>query len=605
MTREKTRRFGIGLKIGLLAWSISVVTVSVFVVAIIPEQMYRRAGVLALVCMVLSFLGSRFYARFLVRPIQTMQAAVGRIARGDLSARAVIHTGDEVELLADSFNAMAGSLLQRDTILGSVRFAGQQFLAAADWRTVADEVLSRIGRAAEISRACVFENHAGPDGGLVSTARFEYAAGSQWRLMDTPKLRNLPWYGTGLEGWAECLKQGRVFSAMRRQLSAAEQARLAPRGIQSLILVPIRIEGGWWGHLEFDDCERERTWTEAEADSLRSLADMLGAAIARHHAQDALLEAKQMLEQRVSERTRELREQIAAKELAHTELAEAQQDLIVASREAGMAEVATGVLHNVGNVLNSVNVSSTLIRDKLRRSEISSLSKLRDLLRQHEADLGAFLTTDPKGRLVPGFMIQLAERLEQEHTALEEEQRQLVGNVEHINEIVAMQQNYARVSGFLEQVSIASLLNDALQMNAAGLTRHGVRVVRHYAEVPPLILDKHKVLQILVNLLHNAKYALDASLSQDRQLTLGISLNGGDCVKVTVADNGIGIPPENLTRVFSHGFTTRRGGHGFGLHSGANAAREMGGQLTAHSEGLGTGATFILELPITRQRARQ
>ena len=145
MTREKTRRFGIGLKIGLLAWSITVVTVSVFVVAVIPEQMHFRTGVLALICMLLSVLGSRFYARFLVWPMQTMQAVAGRIARGDLSARAVIHTGDELELLADSFNAMAGSLLQRDTILGSVRFAGQQFLAATDWRTVADEVLSRIG----------------------------------------------------------------------------------------------------------------------------------------------------------------------------------------------------------------------------------------------------------------------------------------------------------------------------------------------------------------------------------------------------------------------------------------------------------------------------
>ena len=145
--------------------------------------------------------------------------------------------------------------------------------------------------------------------------------------MDTPKLRDLPWYGTGLEGWAECLKQGRVFSAMRRQLSAAEQAVLAPRGIQSLILVPIRIEGGWWGHLEFDDCERERTWTDAEVDSLRALADMLGAAIARQRVQDALLEAKQTLEQRVSERTRELQEQVAAKEKARAELAEAQQEL--------------------------------------------------------------------------------------------------------------------------------------------------------------------------------------------------------------------------------------------------------------------------------------
>ena len=260
------------------------------------------------------------------------------------------------------------------------------------------------------------------------------------------------------------------------------------------------------------------------------------------------------------------------------------------------------MLHNVGNVLNSVNVSTTLIREKLRRSELSTLGKVRDLLRQHQADLGAFLITDPKGKLVPGFIIQLTDCLEQEQAALQEEHDQLARNVEHIKEIVAMQQNYARVSGFLEQVSLARLLDDALQMNTAGLTRHGISTTRQYSEVPPLTLDKHKVLQILVNLVHNAKYALDEARDHDKRLTVGISMNGDNLVKVTVTDNGVGIAPENLTRIFSHGFTTRKRGHGFGLHSGANAAKEMGGRLTVHSDGAGKGATFTLELPLTGQR---
>jgi signal transduction histidine kinase len=165
-----------------------------------------------------------------------------------------------------------------------------------------------------------------------------------------------------------------------------------------------------------------------------------------------------------------------------------------------------------------------------------------------------------------------------------------------------MQQNYARVSGCLEQVSVAELFDDALQMNAAALTRHGITTIRQYAEVPPLTVDKHKVLQILVNLVHNAKYALDESRDRDKRLTVGISINGDNLVKVTVTDNGVGIPPKNLTRIFSHGFTTRKRGHGFGLHSGANAAKEMGGQLTVFSEGPGKGATFTLELPLTNKR---
>ena len=293
---------------------------------------------------------------------------------------------------------------------------------------------------------------------------------------------------------------------------------------------------------------------------------------------------------------------ITGHKLAAAELEKLNKQLLETSRQAGMAEVATGVLHNVGNVLNSVNVSSTLIRSKLRSSELTTLIQLGGLMRQHEADLTAFLTDDPKGKLIPGFIIQLADQLEEEQRLLQQEHEQLGRNIEHIKQIVAMQQNYARVSGILEPVFLAKLVDDALQMNTAGLSRHGIQVIRQYADVPPAMADKHKVLQILINLMHNAKYALDDSPALIKKLTVGIGLNGGNRLKVTVNDNGIGIPPENLIRIFSHGFSTRKGGHGFGLHSGANAAKEMGGQLTAHSEGPGKGATFVLELPLAQQK---
>jgi C4-dicarboxylate-specific signal transduction histidine kinase len=295
---------------------------------------------------------------------------------------------------------------------------------------------------------------------------------------------------------------------------------------------------------------------------------------------------------------------VTARKQAEEALEKLNKQLVLASRQAGMAEVATGVLHNVGNVLNSVNVSLNLIRDQLRKSENASLIKLADLLRAHAVDQSDFLANHPKGKLVPGFIIQLAEHLQQEHVRLQQEHERLAINLEHVKEIVAMQQNYATVSGIRETLAIAQLADDALQLHAAGLYRHGVRVRREYSQVPSLTLDKHKVLQILVNLIHNAKYALDASGRADRELTIGISRYGDSAVKVTVSDNGIGIPPENLTRIFSVGFTTRKGGHGFGLHSGANAAKEMGGSLQAYSEGRGKGATFTLELPITDQRAK-
>jgi PAS domain S-box-containing protein len=299
---------------------------------------------------------------------------------------------------------------------------------------------------------------------------------------------------------------------------------------------------------------------------------------------------------------------------AAAELDSLNRQLREASREAGMAEVATGVLHNVGNVLNSVNVSCTLIHDKFRGSELPTLVQLGGLLREHQKNFNGFLTKDEKGKMIPGFIIQLADQLADEQKFLQQEHEKLGRNLEHIKEIVAMQQNYASVSGVLEPLSLAKLADDALQMHTAGLSRHGIQVIRQYSDVPPATADKHvppatadkhKVLQILVNLVHNAKYALDESPALVKKLTVGIARNGGNLLKVTVSDNGVGIPKENLTRIFSHGFSTRKGGHGFGLHSGANAAKEMGGQLTAHSEGPGKGATFTLELPLAQGKKSQ
>ena len=170
-------------------------------------------------------------------------------------------------------------------------------------------------------------------------------------------------------------------------------------------------------------------------------------------------------------------------------------------------------------------------------------------------------------------------------------------NIEHIKDIVAMQQSYAKVSGVTEAVKPAELIEDTLRMNAGALDRHAIEVVKEIEDVPSIEVDKHKVLQILVNFVRNAKYACDDSGRTDKRITLRVRQHE-DRVTFLVIDNGVGIPAENLARIFNHGFTTRKDGHGFGLHSGANAAKELGGEVTVHSDGLGQGATFTLELPL-------
>jgi PAS domain S-box-containing protein len=289
-------------------------------------------------------------------------------------------------------------------------------------------------------------------------------------------------------------------------------------------------------------------------------------------------------------------EDISLRKQAEEELAATHKRLLTTSREAGMAEVATGVLHNVGNVLNSVNVSATLVADSVRHSKSVNIAKLAALFEQHRSDIAEFLTKDSRGKLIPGYLGTLAQSLETERTVLIGELDHLRKNVEHIKEIVAMQQAYARTSGVIETVSVTDMVEDALRINAGSLARHDVDTFRDYQERLVVTTEKHKVMQILINLVRNAKYACDESGRTDKCITVR-TRGDGLVVRISIIDNGVGVPAKNLARIFNHGFTTRAKGHGFGLHSGAIAAKELGGSLNVQSEGPGLGATFILELP--------
>lgn len=292
-----------------------------------------------------------------------------------------------------------------------------------------------------------------------------------------------------------------------------------------------------------------------------------------------------------------LTKDVTASKVMEKALEKTRRELIDASRLAGMAEVATGVLHNVGNVLNSLNVSTTVITTGLRQSKTDSLTKVGTLLKKHQADLGAYLTHDPKGKLVPGFIESLARHFADDRTRLLKESESLQKNVDHIKEIVSMQQSYATTVGVIEPLEPATLMEDALRMNSSALLRHEVHVEREFGAAPAVLVDRGKALQILINLISNAKYATEAGGQAKKMIVLRIAVGAPGRVQLSIKDNGIGVPVENLQRIFNHGFTTKATGHGFGLHSSANAAKEMKGSLTVQSDGTGTGATFILDLP--------
>ncbi|WP_026291648.1 DAHL domain-containing protein [Marinobacterium rhizophilum] len=293
--------------------------------------------------------------------------------------------------------------------------------------------------------------------------------------------------------------------------------------------------------------------------------------------------ANDNLEQRVQDRTLELQQ--------------AQGKLVDSARQAGMAEIATNVLHNVGNVLNSVNIAADQAMRQVRTSKVQGLARAMQMLNQHATDLGEYITQDEKGKLLPGYLNQLTEALQAEQQSILNELGQLTHSVDHIKEIVSTQQAYAGAANLVEPLQIDSVIEDALRMNNSAFTRHQVTVVKQFSEVPVLLLDKHRLLLILINLISNAKNAMADPAGHARTLTLSVAMVDTATLQIGVQDDGQGIEPDNLTRIFNHGFTTRKDGHGFGLHSCAVAAMEMGGNLTAHSDGPGKGAAFVLELP--------
>ncbi|WNG33986.1 HAMP domain-containing protein [Archangium violaceum] len=298
----------------------------------------------------------------------------------------------------------------------------------------------------------------------------------------------------------------------------------------------------------------------------------------------ALRQANEGLEQRVEERTQELKD--------------VHQQLLRTARQAGMAEIATNVLHNVGNVLNSVYTAAQVARERMSGMKLEHVGRVAHMLQEHKGELTTFVTQDARGQHLLPFLDKLGQNLLDERGDILE----LLGDIgrytEHIGDIVKVQQNHARMPRLQEPVSLADLVEDALRINSAGLSRHQVKVERQLTSLPPVLTDKHKVLLILVNLFSNAKYAMDEMPPEQRRLAVKLELSAADRVRIEVRDTGVGIAPELLTRIFQYGFTTRENGHGFGLHSSALAAQELGGSLTVHSEGAGRGATFILELPL-------
>ena len=302
----------------------------------------------------------------------------------------------------------------------------------------------------------------------------------------------------------------------------------------------------------------------------------------RKKVEEKVIKLNETLEQRVILRTAEL-------EKTH-------KQLMIASRQAGMAEVATDVLHNVGNVLNSINVQATLLEDKVKNSKIGNLRKVSEMITSNLSDIDSFFKQDNQGKLIPKYLCDVSKYMLEDQKEMLEKLSSLANNVNHIKEIISMQQSFAKTSGVSIITTMEEVVDDAIQINQCGLVRHGVEVLREHENIGELSLDRQRIIQILVNLIGNAKYAVSGSKAEDKRVCIRTYVKEDYCF-FEVEDNGVGISPENLTKIFGHGFTTKENGHGFGLHSGALAAKEMGGSLSVSSDGPDKGAKFTLQVP--------
>jgi signal transduction histidine kinase len=326
-----------------------------------------------------------------------------------------------------------------------------------------------------------------------------------------------------------------------------------------------------------------------ELDRLARQFNTMVQKLATNH--DTIQDLNANLEDKVRKRTQELQE--AMQVLQNT-----QSQLTDVARRAGMAEVATGVLHNVGNVLNSVNISTHRLNDLLRKSRLNQLQQMSTQLKRQRGNAEAYLGEKGRAEKLLEYICTISEKMDDERTEIRDELQALVEKVDHIKGIVATQQNYARPVRFRESVDLAELVSEILSMHSPFADSRNVQILKQYDAHPVAFVEKSNVVQVVENLVKNAIEAMSSPDCQTRVLRLEVAETDDERALIRVTDTGCGIAPENLKAIFNYGFTTKQDGKGFGLHSSALAVSSMGGSIRAQSDGPGQGVTFEVELPL-------
>jgi signal transduction histidine kinase len=425
-------------------------------------------------------------------------------------------------------------------------------------------------------------------GDLLKVVALSDATGSRPREAQ----QALPWT---LLSYVRRTGEAVVIDDTSRPHAFASESGLLRKHARSVLCLPLRRMEDFYGVLYLENSLTTQAFSPGRLALLGHIASQAAISIENarlytevQRAEAALRQANEELEQRVEERTREL--------------TQAQAQLVDTARMVGMAEVATNVLHDVGNVLTSIVVDTGLMRQTVASSRLGRMKQLASLLEEQRDNLVHFLTQDARGTHLVDYLSGLALELSHEHEALLRTLEDLNKNVNRIRAIVQMQQTYATSTLLTEECDLGELVEDALRLQQGILRQAGVQVTREVLAIPKVKVDRYKVLQILLNLISNACHAMDGMTQDGRRMVVRLEPKG-EFARLQVVDNGVGLTPEVRARLFSQGFTTRKHGHGIGLHSSALAARLLGARLTLESEGVAKGATATLELPLVQPLA--
>lgn len=314
-----------------------------------------------------------------------------------------------------------------------------------------------------------------------------------------------------------------------------------------------------------------------------------------------IMQQNKQLEQEVNERTSELQKSNENLKEVLNDLEETREELVQNAHKAGMADIATGVLHNVGNVLNSVNTSTSLIKDTIKKSKIDGFIKANKVLREHINDIGKFISEDPKGEKIIRYYLKLEEPLREEREEIVSQSNRLEEKIDLINEVIAAQQTYAGTSVHANQTSLADMIDNALALQAGSIERHGLVVEKDLQATKPIMAQRSKLIHVLVNIFKNAKEAMSENAPEEKKITIK-TWEDKKNVYLSIADHGPGIKPEHLGKIFTQGFTTKKEGHGFGLHSSANYMNEMNGNIKIENREGEKGALFVLSFPAIAEK---